>query len=152
MDKLITTMLLIVAGVICTVLVINAVYPAVNRSTAAMVGIAEKANDRVQSQIEIIQAANDGNDVFIWVKNVGVSRISAIDQSDVFFGEVDDFSRIPCGEGSPYWACGIENGSEWMPMSTLKITIHFSSPPSSGTYFVKVVIPNGISDEHTFSI
>ena len=152
MDKVITTMLLIIAGVICTVLVINAVYPAVNRSTAAMVSIAEKANDRVQSQIEIIQAANEGNDVFIWVKNVGASRIIAIEQSDVFFAEVEDFSRIPYGEGSPHWVCEMENDSEWVPMSTLKITIHLSSPPSSGIYFAKVVIPNGISDEHTFSI
>lgn len=151
MDKVITTMLLIVAGVICTVLVINAVYPAVNRSNAAMVSIAEKANDRVQSNIEIIQTANEGNDVYIWVKNVGASRITTMEQSDIFFGEVGNFERIPYGEGSPHWSYEIENDSEWMPMATLKIIIHLSSPPP-GTYFVKVIIPNGISDEHTFSI
>jgi hypothetical protein len=150
-DKAITTVLLIIAGITCTVLVINAVYPAINRSTASMVSIAGKANDRVQSQIEIIQTVNEGNDVYIWVKNIGASRVVAIEQSDIFFGEVGNFERIPYGEGSPHWSYEIENDSDWMPMATLKITIHLSSTPS-GNYFVKVVIPNGISDEHTFSI
>jgi len=156
MDKLITTALLIIAGVVSTVLLINSVYPAINRSGAAMVSISEKANDRVKSNIQIIQVASDGNnDVFIWIKNVGASRIAGIEQSDVFFGELGNFERVPhenYEEGLSYWNYEIKNDTQWQPMATLEITIHLASPPSSGTYFVKVIIPNGISDESIFSI
>ena len=155
MDKVITTALLIIAGVVCTVLVINSVYPAVNRSSAAMVSIAEKANNRVRSNIEIIQTANVPPGVFIWVKNVGACRIASIEQSDVFFGELGNFERVPhedYTESLPYWDYKINNDNEWTPMATLEITIHLSSPPSSGSYFVKMIIPNGISDEYVFSI
>lgn len=152
MDKLITTVLLIIASVTCTIVVINAAYPAFNRGASAMVSIAEKANDRVQSSIEVIQAADDGSEVYIWVKNVGSSEIAAVDQSDVFFGETGSIARIPYGEGTPHWTYEIENNSEWLPMATVKVTIHLSSAPSSGTYFVNIVIPNGISDEYSFSI
>jgi len=152
MDKVMTTILLLVGAAICALLVINSVYPAINRGTAAMVTIAGQASDRVQSQIEIIQTANEGADVYIWVKNVGTSRIVVIEQSDVFFGPLGDFSRIPYGEGSPYWTYQIENDSEWMPMSTLRITVHLVSSPASDTYYAKVIIPNGISEEHTFGI
>ena len=73
MDKAITTILLLIAGIVCTVLVINTVYPAVNRSTAAMVTIADKADERIQTQVEIIQTANVGKDVYVWVKNIGTA-------------------------------------------------------------------------------
>ena len=152
MDKAITTILLMIGGIVCTILVINGVYPAINRGTAAMVSIADKTNDRLQSNIEVIQSATEDTEVYVWVKNVGTSRVMAVDQSDIFYGKPDDFSRIPYGSGAPYWDYTIENDSDWVPMSTLKITIHLTTPPSAGTYYVKIVIPNGISDEHTFSV
>jgi hypothetical protein len=34
----------------------------------------------------------------------------------------------------------------------VKITISYDADPGAGTYFVKVVIPNGISDEYFFSM
>jgi hypothetical protein len=150
-------------------LVFNAVYPAVNRSSSALVGAAAKIDDRIKSQIKIIHATgeldsggswqdtnSDGDfDAFVWVKNVGDSRILDLGQSDVFFGQEGDFSRIPyvddAGGSFPYWDGQLENDSEWGPSATLKVTIHFSTTLSSGTYLVKMAIPNGVSDEHYFS-
>ena len=151
MDKAITTILMLIAGIVCTVLVINTVYPAVNRSTAAMVTIAGKADERIQTQVEIIQTASSGNDVYLWVKNIGTAKIVAVGQSDLFFGAPGSQSRIAYGSGSPYWDYQIENDTEWMPMATAKITVHLASAPS-GNYVVKLVLPNGISDEHVFSV
>ena len=148
------TVLLLISGIVCSVVVFNAVYPAIYRCSGAMVTIAGRIDDQIKSQIEIVQAADEGADVFIWVKNVGATRISPIEQSDVFFGEEGNFSRITYGEAGspkPYWDYIIENDTEWVPTATLKVTIHLAQAPPSGTCFVKIVIPNGISDEYQFS-
>ena len=156
MDKAIVTILLLVAGVVCSLVVFNAVYPAINRGSAAIITMSSNIDDRIKSQIETVQVSGQttSSNVYVWVKNVGASRIVAIDRCDVFFALEGTFSRIPYGGGSPpYWDYVIEgDDTEWGPTATVKITIHLSSAPESGTYLVKVVIPNGVSDEHQFSI
>jgi len=157
-DKAVTTALLIIAGVVCMIIVFNSVYPMVNRSSAAMVSMADKIDDRMKSRISIVHAANTANrtSVYLWVKNVGSSRIVAIEQSDVFFGQQYNFERIPyvddAGGGYPFWEYSLENDTEWLSSATLKITITYESDPGAGTYFGKMIIPNGISDEYYFSM
>ena len=152
MDKAITTALLIIAGVVCMIFVFNSVYPMINRSSSALVSMAEKIDERMKSRISIVHAAStaDRKTVYIWVKNTGSSRITSIEESDVFFGKEDNFSRVPyvddAGGSYPRWEYSLENGTEWTTGITLKITITYDSDPGTGTYFVKVVIPNGISD------
>ncbi len=58
MDKTITTALLIIAGIACVVFVFNSVYPMVNRSSQVMANAAQSVNDRMNSRISIIDAAN----------------------------------------------------------------------------------------------
>ncbi len=160
MDKTITTALLIIAGVICMIFVFNSVYPMINRSSQAMTSMADTIDERMKSRINIVHAANDGEDVYIWIKNVGSTRIVSIEKTDVFFGSSDNFSRVPYvadAQGSyPYWIYNLENDTEngtvWLPSVTLKITITYNSDPGAGTYSIKVIIPNGISDEYYFSM
>ncbi len=158
MDKAITTALLIIAGVICTIFLFNAVYPMVNRSVQSMTSMTDDINERMKSKISIVHEANtaDRQTVYIWVKNVGESRIVVIEESDVFFGQENNFSRIPyvddAGGAYPRWSYTLENDTEWKSNATLKITISYDSDPGAATYFVKVVIPNGISDEDFFSM
>ena len=89
MDKAITTALLIVAGVVCMIFVFNSVYPMINRSNQAMVSMAETIDERMKSRINIVHAANSANrtSVYLWIKNVGTQRITAVDESDLFFGQ-----------------------------------------------------------------
>ncbi|MBN1190644.1 MAG: hypothetical protein JXA46_12895 [Dehalococcoidales bacterium] len=158
MDKTITTALLIIAGIICSIFLFNSVYPMISRSSAAMVSMTEKIDDRMQTQVNIVHAASteDRLTVYIWVKNVGSSRIFAVEQSDIFMGPEGDFVRIPhedTAEGSyPQWDYIIENDTEWKTGATVKITVTYDSTPDSGTYYVKVVIPNGIAAEYYFSM
>lgn len=158
MDKVITTTLLIIAGIVCVMFVFNSAYPMVSRSSQAMVSSAEKMDDRMKSRIDIVHATNtaDRKTVYIWVKNVGSSKILSIEESDVFFGLENNYSRIPhtddAGGGYPQWSYEIENDTEWVTGATIKITITYSVAQSSGTYYVKVVIPNGIMDEYYFSM
>ena len=158
MDKAVTTALLIIAGVVCMIFVFNSVYPMVNRSSQAMVSMAEIVDERMKSRINIVHAANSTNrtSVYLWVKNVGTQRITNVDDSDLFFGQSDNFSRVPyvddAGGGYPQWAYTLENDTEWQTSATLKITITYDSDPGAGTYFTKFIIPIGISDEYYFSM
>jgi archaellum component FlaF (FlaF/FlaG flagellin family) len=158
LDKTITTVLLIVAGVICSVFLFNSVYPMINRSSAAMVSMTDKIDDRMKSRIDIVHATGsaDRQTVYIWIKNVGSTRIDVIDDSDVFLGPDGNFMRIPyianAGSQYPYWTYNIENDSEWSIGATIKIIVHYDNDPGSGTYYIKIVIPNGISTEYYFSM
>jgi hypothetical protein len=143
----------------------NAAYPAVVDSSQAINNMAARSEDRLQSQIEIIHVAaeldsdgwwqdTDGNgyfDVFVWVKNIGSTRIYPVESLDVFFGSEGSFVRIPhanyAGGTYPRWSGRIENGSDWTPTGTLRIAISYSYPQPSGRYYVKVTAPNGVSDE-----
>jgi hypothetical protein len=157
-DKAITTALFIIAGVVCMIFVFNSVYPTINRSSQAMVSMAEQVDERMKSRISIVHAANSANrtSVYLWIKNVGTQRIVAIEASDLFFGPSDNFSRIPyaadAGGNYPQWAYTLENDTEWQTSATLKVTITYSSDPGTGTYYAKFIIPIGISDEYYFSM
>lgn len=158
MDKAITTTLLILAGVVCVIFVFSNVFPMVNRSSQAMVSMADDMNDRMKTRISIVHAASstDRKTVYIWVKNVGESRILDIGQSDLFFGEETDFNRVPyidnAGGTYPQWQYQIENDTEWRTTATIKITITYENAPGAGTYFVKIIIPNGTDAEYYFSM
>ena len=140
------------------IFVFNSVYPMINRSSQAMVSMAEQVDERMKSRINIVHAANSSNrtSVYLWVKNVGTQRIVAIEESDLFFGLEDNFERIPYvadAVGSePRWTFTLENDTEWQTSATIKITITYSSDPGAGTYFAKFIIPNGISDDFYFSL
>ena len=147
------TILLIITGVVCTMVMFNAVYPVINSSSGAMAGMAGRINDRIKSQVEIVQVACESDNVSVWVKNIGSTKLGSIEKSDVFLGQEGNFSWISYGQpGSPkpYWDYVIENDTEWVPTATLRIDIHVEQEPS-GTYFVKMAVYNGVSDEYQFS-
>jgi hypothetical protein len=169
-------MLLTIAGILSAVAVFNAIYPAVTRSSSAVSAASARVNDRLKSGIEIVHAVGEldssgafqdtnGNgkfDFFVWVKNVGDITIDAVTDTDLFLGQTGSFSRIPNETDVltniyPRWSVSYENGgTEWGIRGTIKMTVTYDSPPDSapsqGTYDVKVVIPNGLSDEHFFSM
>jgi len=176
MDKAITTMLLTIAGVIAAVAVINAVYPAVTRSSNAIVSTSGTVDERIKTNVSIVQGVgelnasstwvdvldNDLFDFFVWVKNVGGVRIPAIAESDVFFGQPGAIQRIPhesdAGASYPRWSYQIENGSDWDVAVTVRVTITFddgcpgSCSQPTGTYFVRFITPNGVSADVYFSM
>ncbi len=134
--------------------IFNGIYPAITESSGAIRSAASKVSDRIESRVDIIQVTDNSTDVYLWVKNVGTSRIIDIGRSDIFFGPEDDFSRMTYGGGTPpYWDYQIEGGhSQWQQSVTVKVTITPVSSLTSGNYIVKMVIPNGISDQTIFSV
>jgi len=157
-DKAITTALLIIAGVVCMIFLFNSVYPMINRSSQAMTSMAETVDERMKSRINIVHAANNSGrtEVYLWVKNVGTQLITRIEESDLFFGQQDNFNRIPytadAGGLKPSWDYQLVNDDKWGTSATIKITITYDSDPGTGTYFAKFIIPNGIADDFYFSM
>lgn len=156
MDKIIVTVMLIIGGMVASFAIFNGIYPAVERSGAAITNASDTMNDRIKSDIKIIQVNEDGTTIDAWVKNIGSSEIKCVENSDVFFGSESNFSRIPFGDINsplPYWSYQFEGAaSEWTPTKTNKIMIHLTSSLSPDTYALKIIIPNGIFDETIFGV
>ena len=168
-DKVIVTMILVIAAMAGVVLLIGATYPALMRSTNSIVQSSDRVNLRIETQVNIVFATAeldssgawvdaDGNgkfEVILWVKNVGSSRILAPGQNDVFLGAPGSFKRVPyqgdAGGTFPNWTYSIENGTEWAPSKTLKVSIHYNAPLSTGSYLARVITPSGNFDEKAFS-
>ena len=159
-ETVITTAIITIACMICAGMLISAVYPAVHRATSSMVQTSAKLGERIETSIDIIAEANDTSQhAYIWVKNTGASEIPQIENSDVFFGKINEFQRIPYNSSlsalAPCWSYLIENDDNdqrWDVGETLNITINSSATITSGNYYVKIVLYNGISDEEKFAV
>ena len=155
-ESAISVSIITIACVICAAMVISAIYPAVSRTISSFIISSSELSERIETSIEIITEANDTSYFYIWVKNTGSTSIAAIENTDVFFGETNNFRRIPYDAAlstSPAWNYSIENDDsdgKWDAKETLKITIN--QTPSSGDYYVKIVLYNAVSDEDEFSI
>lgn len=170
MDKAITTSLFIAIGIIMSLMLFNVTYPATVEGTNAIAGMSDRIEQRMRSQVKIIHTSGEldaagnwndvnGNGLFevsIWVKNVGETRIFPLESLDIFFGPEGNFSRIPY-EGNaagayPRWTGMVENGNEWVPSGTLRIVVQYSSPMPSGRYYLKISLPNGVTDSYFLGI
>lgn len=138
---------------------INAVLPAVSKTTGSLLASSSVVQDRIASQIEIVHATGqDGNpEASVWVKNVGAAKIAPIDRTDVFFGPQGDFRRIPYGTDgacvAPCWYETLENATDWSQTATLRITIKDTTNLVTGTtYYIKVVTSNGTADSKYLTV
>ena len=102
-------MMLTIAAVAAAAAIFNAVFPALSRSTGAIVQAGASVDDRLKSDIEIVHVvgeldsagafadtnSNAKFEIFIWVKNVGTTRIVDEKAIDLFLGQPGSFIRIP---------------------------------------------------------
>ena len=148
MDKAITTGILIIASVIASVALINAVLPAIGDSTGALSAANASAADRIRTDIEIVHAASPavgGEDqVLVWVKNIGSQKIAPVESSDIFLITSTTVKRLSHGSssGSEYWDYTVEGGgTDWTQAVTIKITLHLDDGSvGTGPYTVSVAV------------
>jgi flagellar protein FlaG len=158
LEKAIATVLLTVAGVVAVMAVLNALTPAIARTSSAIVASADGVDNRISTQIEIIHAFGVSGTTIVeaWTKNVGTIEVGPITHVDVFFGPEDNFVRIPYGGPScsaPCWDYVVENATDWTPTATLKITLTLVDTLVGGDpYYIKIVTPNGVSDARFFTV
>ena len=155
MDKVIATALLTIAAVIASVIMINVVLPGVNKSSAALISANDVSVDRVKTVVEIVYAYGDTttNQIVFYVKNVGNTTVRRVTSSEVFLETPTTDRRIPYGSEPEYWTYEIvsDGAAKWSQRVTVKITIYLTSV-ETGIHKVKMVVPNGISADHEFSI
>jgi hypothetical protein len=166
-DKVITSMLLIIAAVVATVVVVNSILPSIQRTSSDIVAASDVLGRRLRSDVKIIETSGVAGDDFvqIWAKNVGASSIPSLAKIDVFFGETNGFERITydaettCPNPSPpprtenCWQYALENDTEWAPYATLRITIYLTYDLQAGTEYVStIVLPNGLSATKVFTL
>jgi hypothetical protein len=167
MDKVITSMLLIIAAVVATVVVVNSILPSIQRTSSDIVAASDVLGRRLRSDVKIVETSGvAGEDVVqIWAKNVGASEIPSLDKIDVFFGETDSFERITydveptCPNPSPpprtenCWQYALEDDTEWTPYATLRITIYLTHDLETGKKYVStIVLPSGLSATKVFTL
>jgi hypothetical protein len=156
-ETAITTAMITIACVVSASIMISAIFPALHRASSSVVSSSALLGERIETSIDIIAETNDTSQAYIWVKNIGASSITQIDSSDIFFGKTNDFQRIPYSATlslTPSWNYAIENDDsdgKWDGGETVNITI-VTSGITTGDYYVKMILYNGISAEDTYSI
>ena len=156
MEKAITTGLFIIASIVATIALINAVIPALGKSSGALVTANAEASERIKTDIEIIHATGDTSSktVTVWVKNIGFTTIKDVTTSDIFLDTPSSVSRLAytAGCSSDCWDYTLEgSATEWSRTETVKFTLTLSSL-STGVYSVQVSVFNGVSADKDFSI
>lgn len=167
MDKVITSMMLIIASIVALVFVVNAILPSIQRTSSDIAVAGDVVGARLRSDVRIVEASGvvDTDSASVWAKNVGASTVSSLEKIDVFFGPTDDFHRIgydsedTCPNPSPpprtesCWQYVLENDTKWGPAATLGITIYLTYNLAAGTdYVVTIVLPNGITASKVFTL
>lgn len=156
-ETVITTAMITIACVVCASMLVSAIFPTLHRASSSVVSSSTLLGERMETSIDIIAETNDTSQAYIYVKNIGASSITQIDSSDIFFGKTNDFQRIPYNATlsiTPSWNYAIENdggNGKWDGGETVNITIA-TSGITTGDYYVKMILPNGISTEDTYSL
>ena len=159
MEKAITTALLVIASVIATIALTNAVIPAVQRGTGAVLAASSEVAGRVKTDLSIVVASGNtsSTEISLWVKNVGVQEVKGADLSDLFLTTPTTIGHIEysetCASDSPdCWSYAFEgSATAWIQATTIKITVRLTTL-ATGQHTIQIVVPNGAMVEKTFSI
>jgi flagellar protein FlaG len=158
MEKAIATIMITIASVVAIMVIVNAMMPTIQRTSSAVVGSASAVDDRLKSEIQIIHVTGQSgtSTAYAWVKNVGVSTVGPVERTDIFFGPDGAFARIPYGGpgcSAPCWDYVVENASDWEPTATIRVNLYLADSLGAGvTYYMKVVITNGVADTRYFTL
>ena len=84
MEKVITTAMLLMASVVAALALINAVLPALGKSSSALATANSVAAARIRTDVDVIHSTGDtSGTITVWVKNVGAQVIRSVKDSDV---------------------------------------------------------------------
>ena len=154
MGQTITTAMLTIASLIAAIALINAVLPAMGKSSSALSAANSEAAQRIKTDIDVIYATgNTSGTITIWVKNVGTQVIRSVKNSDIIIIKPNGVSRLPYVSGcsSECWDFTLEDSAAaWSTAVTVKFTVTTTVP--AGSYSVSVAAPNGVTAVKDFSV
>jgi flagellar protein FlaG len=156
-----TNAILIIASIIATIALVNAVYPSLFTATDSIGSVSGTASDRVKTDVKITMSSQpNASALFVWAKNVGSTNVPAskIAYTDVYFGDPGSVSRAETDEGAPFhWSHVLDDLDEdgnWGPGETLQILVSDTdgSYLTEGTHNLEMVLYNSVSVKDTITI
>ena len=151
--------ILIIASVVIATSIAGVVMSQVGIFESTFTATTEGQKDTLLTNFKIVMATNTTDDtVSIWIKNVGQNPITSVDKVDVYFGEIDQVTSIfydqgcvaPCPDDT--WKYDSVPDPVWQIMDTFSLNVTDDDIVKGVTYQVTVITPNGVSDEHIFSL
>jgi flagellar protein FlaG len=153
--EVIASAILVIVSVIAAVAFVNAILPSVYSLSGSYSSVARTMEDQFKSDIDIIFIYPDGNNINVWIKNVGSSNIPVekLELSDIFIMSSSSYCNPGFESASnPAWDFTLANGDgdTWNRGETIKATITLDSLPSD-IYKITFFLYNGVSTSDTFS-
>ena len=151
--------ILIIASVVIATSIAGVVMSQVGIFESTFTATTEGQKDTLLTNFKIVMATSTTDDtVSIWIKNVGQNPITSVDKVDVYFGEIDQVTSIfydqgcvaPCPDDT--WKYDSVPDPVWQIMDTFSLNVTDDDIVKGVTYQVTVITPNGVSDEHIFSL
>jgi flagellar protein FlaG len=160
-QEVISGAILLIAGIIATVVLVNAVYPSLFTATDSVGSVSGTASDRMKTDIRIaLSSQPNASSLYVWAKNVGSTKIPAgqIAYTDVYFGDNGNMVRAEMSAVAAFrWSYvldDLDSDGNWGPGETLQVLV--SDPGSgyltTGTHDVKLVFYNSASVTDTIII
>jgi archaeal flagellar protein FlaG len=153
-QEVISGAILLIAGIIATVALVNVIYPSLFTATDSVHSVSETASDLVKTGISITMASQPNDkSLYVWAKNVGSTTIPAsrIVYTDVYFGDKGSMARAETDVLAAFhWGYALDDldgDGDWGPGETLQllITDQNSDYLTAGTHEVKLVLYNSAS-------
>jgi flagellar protein FlaG len=149
--------ILIIASVVIATAIAGVVMSQLGVFESTFTATTESQKDMILTKIKIVYATNttDSN-VNVWIKNIGVNPILGVNNTDVYFGEIDSVTRVPLNtqtQAEDTWMFDAPLPEPaWQLADTHSINITDSDIVRGVTYVVSITTPNGVSDEYIFSL
>ncbi|HZD42979.1 MAG TPA: flagellin [Methanomicrobiales archaeon] len=156
----ITTALFLIAAVVAAAFLINAMFPVIYTMSGTFSSSSHEADERLRTDLKIINTYSMGGVAQVWMKNIGTNRIAAADinLSDIFIGAPTDFESVPKKVGSlggNGWDYTIleDTNQYWDPAETIHLTIESSKIPiaKGDIVYFQFVAANGQVRSKEFS-
>jgi flagellar protein FlaG len=148
-----TTAMFLIASIIAAAVLLNAVFPVIYTMTGTFGQSSHEADQRIRTDIKIINTYAKSGIGQIWMKNIGTNRIGyeEINQSDVFIGATGDFESVPRKEGAlggNGWNYLVleDTNTYWDPGETVHLTLESTKIPLSkgDIVYFQFVTMNGV--------
>lgn len=154
-----TTAIFLITAIVAAAVLVNAFFPIIYTATDTFSSSSVTADERLRTDVKIVNSYASTPAAKVWVKNVGSIRIADndIDLCDVFAGVPGNFDILvlnKAGPGNGEWDYEIigDSNEYWDVGETLRIDIDSALIPGSGsvTYF-HFVLPSGITRTTEFT-
>ena len=163
-NNVITTALLIIAGVTGVVILMGAVFPAIFQMTGTLGSIADDMSEKMLTNVCIVFSQPEGKVIHLWLKNTGKNELlpNMIEYSDISIISNSKISKDPyinvpykeSAKGKPYWTYSFENknnGDYWGTGDTIKVEVRLKRSLEPGSYTVRFTTYNGFTASDVFS-